>query len=120
NTIYKIMKFSQTQVWGVLLLLSFLFSSFQPLFSHPTNDTNSLHHHGLNRKMLSLSPEVKSFNFYSPPPPSTVAANMISSPSKPFYFYSPPPPSTVAANMISSPSKPFYFYSPPPPNQPQV
>ncbi|KAF5468413.1 hypothetical protein F2P56_012565, partial [Juglans regia] len=93
TSIYKIMKFSQTQVLGVLLLLSFLFSSFQPLFSHPTiHDTNSLHHHGLNRKMLSLSPEVKSFNFYSPPPPSTVAVNMISSPSKPFYFYSPPPP----------------------------
>ncbi|KAG7943860.1 hypothetical protein I3843_15G067000 [Carya illinoinensis] len=56
------MEFSQTQVWGVLLMFSLLFSSFQPLFSHPTmQETNYLaedlpQRHGLNRKLLSLSP----------------------------------------------------------------
>ncbi|KAG2666561.1 hypothetical protein I3843_15G067100 [Carya illinoinensis] len=116
------MEFSQTQVWGVLLMLSFLFSSFQPLFSHPTmQETNYLaedlpQRHGLNRKMLSLSPKMKGFYFYSPPPPSA-PANRQSSPPKAFYFYSPPPPG-AAADGRSSPSKAFYFYSPPPPNQP--
>lgn len=131
-------------MWGSLLLLLVLLSSFEPLYSYPTiynvpptqPSHQGKHHHRRSlspppaSESKSAPPPPASFYFYSPPPPgqppspkhSRPASQSPPSPPAEFYFYSPPPPSHPSSPKHPQPSHSppptlgwFYFYSPPPP-----
>ena len=93
-------------MWSLLLLLLFLFNSFELLYSYPSlyylSTTQSSHHHSHHRHRRSPPPppppHFMPHRFPPPPPPSW------------FYFYSPPPPSPPPYSPKHSKPK----YAPPP------